>query len=152
MTRRINNAGINLIKEFEGVRLKAYKDVGGVWTIGYGSTGSHVKPGMVITASQAENLLRDDLQRFEQIVDLKTRDVPTTDNQFAAMVSLAFNVGPGDPKRGRAGFLTSSVLKFHRAGRQAFAAAAFLLWVKVKGKTIRGLVRRRNAERRLYLS
>lgn len=151
MTRRINATGLALIKEFEGLRLKAYLCPAKVWTIGYGSTGPHVRPGMVITEAEAEHLLRGDLDRFEAGVEKAVGGTPTTDNEFSAMVSLAFNIGLGSPKRGVSGFLTSSVLRRHLAGNKVLAAAAFLLWVKAGGKTLPGLVRRRGRERALYL-
>lgn len=139
--RIINKAGLDLIKSFEGMKLAAYKCPAGIWTIGYGSTGPHVKPGMTITAAQAEDLLRQDLRRFEECV---ARVCPAaTDNQFAAMVSLAFNIGC-------AAFEKSTVAKQHAAGNHKLAAAAFGLWIKAAGKTLAGLVRRRAAEAKLY--
>lgn len=143
--RRINPAGLNLITSFEGLRTRAYRDPVGILTIGYGSTGPHVMPGMAITEAQAESLLRQDVGRFEAGVQVYVGDAPTTDNEFSAMVSLAFNIGLG-------AFRRSTVLREHRAGRKTMAAAAFLLWVRAGKRTLKGLVRRRNAERRLYLS
>lgn len=141
---RTNQKGIELIKHFEQCRLRAYRDAVGVWTIGWGHTKS-VKPGLVITQEQADTLLELDLQVFEQAVARAIGDAPTTEDQFAAMVSLAYNIGAG-------AFARSTVLRQHRAGHPLRAAAAFMLWVKAGGKTLRGLVRRRNAERRLYAS
>lgn len=142
---KINPAGLALIKEFEGLRLRAYRDAVGIPTIGYGSTGAHVHMGLTITEQEAEDLLKRDLARFEQGVTQAVGAIPTTSNQFSAMVCLAFNIGLG-------AFGRSSVLRFHRQSRPTLAAGAFLLWVKAGGKTLRGLIRRRNAERRLYLS
>lgn len=142
--RRINAAGLDLIKAFEGCRLTAYRDPVGVWTVGYGSTGAHVRRGVTLAPAQAEQLLRDDLDRFEAAVAAATRHVPTTDNQFAAMVSMAFNCGEG-------AFLKSSIRRWHVAGKPRLAAAAFLLWIKAGGRPLRGLIRRRTAESRLYL-
>ena len=139
----VNPAGLALIQHFEGCRLTAYRDAGGVWTIGYGSTGPHVRPGLRITAERAERLLLQDVYRFELAVNQALAGVPVTQNQFSAMVSLAFNIGSG-------AFRRSTVLKQHRAGRYRLAAAAFLLWVKVGRKTLPGLVRRRRAELALY--
>lgn len=139
--RQINAAGLDLIKSFEGLRLAAYKDAVGVWTIGWGSTGPHVKAGMTITRDEAETLLRQDLRRFEECVE---RECPVaTDNQFAAMVSLAFNIGC-------AGFEGSTVCRMHKAGNYTRARLAFAMWVKAGGKTLAGLVRRRAAEAALY--
>jgi len=148
MAREINAAGLNLIKTWEGCRLEAYQDVAGIWTIGYG----HIKGvtrGMKITQAQADDTLADDLASSRQAVDTSTSDVPTTDNQFAAMVALSFNIGS-------ANFRGSSVLREHRAGHFADAAQAFLMWNKshVNGEltVVDGLTKRRNAERTLYLT
>lgn len=148
--RRIGPRGLKLIKDFESLQLKAYRDPVGIWTIGYGSTGAHVKPGMVITEAQAEALLLKDLSRFEARVDKAAPNA--TDNQFAAMVSLAFNVGLGDPVKGIQGFLTSTVLRKHLAGDHMGAASAFAMWNKAGGQVSRGLTRRRAAEAQLYRS
>ena len=142
--RKINERGLNLIKSFEGLRLEAYRDAVGVLTIGWGSTGPHVKTGMVITEEEAEALLRKDLSRFEAGVEACIADAPTTSDQFAAMVSLSFNIGLGR-------FATSTVLKRHKLGNRIGAANAFLLWNRAGGQVLRGLTRRREAERRLYL-
>lgn len=141
----IDRAGLDLIKHFEGLSLSAYKCPAGVWTIGYGTTGSWVKQGVIITEQMAEQLLRDDVAKFERGVTRALSGTQVTQNQFNAMVSLAYNIGLG-------GFQRSSVLRHHRAGNKIRAAASFLMWVKGGGKTLTGLVRRRNAERKLYLS
>jgi lysozyme len=139
--RRINAAGLALVKASEGLRLKAYLCPAKVWTIGYGSTGPHVTPGMVITEAEAERLLLEDLERFE--VAVANAAPNATDNQFSAMVSLAFNIGIG-------AFLKSSVLRLHRARSFVEAGKAFGMWVKAKGKILPGLVTRRAAETALY--
>jgi lysozyme len=144
MTRRINRAGLAHIKSWEGLRLTAYLDVANVLTIGYGSTGSHVKEGMVITEAEAEELLRKDLARFEHGVEALTEGCATSDDQFSALVSLAFNIGLG-------ALATSTVLKRHKLGNRIGAANAFLMWNKAKGAVLKGLMRRREAERALYL-
>lgn len=141
MTRTINKAGLELIKSFEGCKLKAYICPAGVLTIGYGSTGSHVKPGMVITQDQADELLRSDLRRFEDYVDQHCK--PATDNQFAALVSFCFNVGEGNLR-------TSTLRRMHNAGDYAGAQGQFARWNKGGGKVLAGLVRRRAAEAALY--
>lgn len=92
MIRAVNKSGIDLIKEEEGLRLEAYQDQGGVWTIGYGHTGPDVHKGCVITEQQAEELLRGDLADAEQSVN-KLVSVPLNDNQFASLVSFVFNIG-----------------------------------------------------------
>ena len=142
--RQINQAGLDLIKSFEGLRLKAYRCPAGIWTVGYGHTGPDVRPNTHITQQEAEALLKGDLDKFEAGVE-KAVGPNTTDNQFAALVSLAYNIGLG-------AFLRSTVLRQHRAGNHKLAAAAFLMWVKGGGRTLPGLVRRRAAERALYLS
>jgi lysozyme len=145
MARKINAAGLELVKSFEGLRLDAYRCAAGVLTIGWGSTGPHVKEGMTISLEEAETLLKTDLARFERGVEAMTEGVATSDDQFSAMVSLAFNIGLG-------AFLGSTVLKRHKLGNHTGAANAFLMWTKAKGQTLKGLVRRREAERKLYRS
>ena len=141
--RQIGAKGLALIKEFEGLELKAYLCPAKVWTIGYGSTGPHVKPGQVITEAQADALLQRDLYRFEDAV---AKAAPgATQNQFDAMVCLAFNIGIG-------ALLKSSVLRLHRAGEYRAAAEAFGMWVKAGGRTLPGLQRRRAREADLYRS
>ena len=139
---KINDAGLALIKRAEGLRLDAYQDGGGVWTIGYGSTLG-VRKGMVITPGEAERRLTDDLARHD--ITPLIEGSPTTANQFAAMTSLAFNIGLDR-------FKGSTVLKRHRQGNYARAADAFLLWKYDNGKIVKGLLNRREAERLLYLS
>ena len=146
--RTINDAGLDLIKHFEGCRLTAYQDVAGIWTIGYGHTAG-VSEGLVFTQAQADQALLDDLTDAEAAVDSAVQDVPTTDNQFAAMVSLCYNIGAGN-------FADSTVLREHRTGRTQQAANAFLLWNKatIDGvlQVVTGLTNRREAERTLYLT
>jgi lysozyme len=141
VTRHINAAGLALIKEFEGCRLDAYKDAVGVLTIGYGSTGPHVHSGDHITPQEAEALLQSDLGRFEQAVEQAA--LKPTDNQFAAMVALSFNIGIS-------ALLRSTVLREHNAGHYQAAAEAFKLWNKAGGRELAGLTRRRAAEADLY--
>ena len=104
---------------------------------------------MTITEDQATAFLRDDLADAESVVDAATSASPTTDNQFAAMASLCFNIGGGN-------FRDSSVLRFHLESNAAAAADAFLLWNKarVNGQLVevQGLVNRRQKERTLYLA
>ena len=148
--RRICDAGLALLKKAEGLRLNAYLDGGGVWTIGFGHTGKDVHEGMSITPGEAERLLMVDLCWAEAGVDALTRDVPTSDCQFAAMVLLAYNIGFGDPPK-VSGFKTSTVLKMHRLGNYPKAANAFLLWKYDNGRVVQGLINRREMERSLYL-
>jgi lysozyme len=143
--RRINEAGRDLIKSFEGCELESYRCPAGVATVGYGHTGPDVRIPMCISQERADELLANDLARFEAGVEALTEGVPTNDNQFAAFVSLAFNIGLGR-------FATSTALKRHKLGNKIGAANALLLWNKAGGRILAGLVRRREAERKLYLS
>lgn len=145
---KINTAGLNLIRDFEKLSLKAYADPVGIWTVGYGHTGPEVREGMMITEDRAEAILRDDLGRFEREVEKRIKG--GNRNQFSAMVSLCFNIGP-------ANFAKSSVLKFHNAGDHARAGECFMLWNKATGQDgkkqeLKGLTRRRAAEAALYLT
>lgn len=137
-----SQAGVDLIKEFEGCRLKACRCPAGVLTAGYGSTGPHVKPTTVYTLEQAETRLRLDLMRFEQAVIRGANDF--SQHQFDAMVSLAFNVGIG-------AFEKSTLLRKHNAGDHEGAAREFGRWNKAGGRVLAGLTRRRAAEAVLYL-
>ena len=135
--------GIALIKEFEGLRLKAYKCPGGVWTIGYGHTAG-VKSGMVITEAQAEEYLKADLIAFERY--LNGLGLALNQNQFDALVSFIYNVGTGN-------FSSSTLLRKVRANPQDNSIMdEFLRWVYSKGRVLPGLQRRRLAEMKLYFS
>lgn len=139
--RTINKAGLDLVRNFEGLRLKAYLCPAKVWTIGYGSTGPHVKPGMTITEDQATDLLLKDLARFERHVAEHCGQA--TENQYSAMVSFSFNVGSG-------AFEESTLLRLHRAGKYGAASEQFARWNKGGGKVLAGLTKRRAAEAALY--
>ena len=139
--RKMGAAGLKIVKQFEGCKLSAYRCPAGIWTIGYGSTGPHVKPGMVITRQRADALLQDDLARFEAAVD--NAAPRASQNQFDAMVAFAFNVGI-------TAFTKSTLLRKHKAGDFAGARAEFARWNKAGGKVLPGLTRRRAAEAALY--
>jgi len=164
MPREINAAGYRLIKEFEAgpagnsqPALMPYLCPAGKLTNGWGNTHS-VKPGVAVTLAQAEADLARNLDWAEACVEQHARDrngrTNANDNEFAAMVSLCFNIGP-DPA---AGFPRSTVLRMHNAGRKAAAAAAFAMWRKMRDPSTGGLVdsagllRRRNVEANLYLT
>lgn len=135
---KISNKGLNLIKEFEGLRLKAYKPVPTekLWTIGYGHYG--VEEGSTCTQSQAEEYLRQDVSSSERAVNNLKRQ--WTQGQFDALVSFTYNCGTGN-------------LKTLCANRPAdIIADKILLYNKAGGKVLNGLVRRRQAERELFLS
>jgi lysozyme len=142
---KLSQKGIELIKQFEGYSSKAYPDPatgGAPWTIGYGTTKG-VKPGMVITAQQAEKMLRDDVAKFESGVS-SLITAPTTQGQFDAMVSLAYNIGLGN-------FGKSTLLKKHNARCYTCAADQFRVWNRANGKVMNGLTKRRAAEREVYM-
>lgn len=147
---KTSQAGLDLIKRFEGLRLKAYPDPatgGEPWTIGYGTTSSagvgKISRGMVITQVQAESMLARSLAAYEQAV-LRALKVAPSQHQFDALVSLAYNIGIGAMTK-------SSVVRHLNAGDVNRAAAAFLLWNKAGGRVMAGLTRRRAAERDLFL-
>jgi lysozyme len=142
---KMNDKGRELVRRFEGLRLEAYRCPAGVLTIGFGSTGPHVKTGMVITPGEAERLLDKDLARFETGVEAMVTGVPTSEDEFSAMVSLAFNIGLG-------AFATSTLLKRHKAGNKIGAAKSFLSWIYANKRPLPGLIRRREAEKALYES
>ena len=133
--------GLDLIKDFEGLRLAAYQDSAGVWTIGYGHTGG-VQPGDRITQAEAEKLLEQDTAWAQQAVrDLV--NVPLTQGQFDALTSFTFNLGAGALE-------SSTLLKKLNAGDYAGAQAEFGKWVHAGGEVLPGLVRRRAAEAELF--
>lgn len=133
---KTSQTGIDLIKKFEGCKLKAYKCPTGVWTIGYGHT-SGVKEGQTITQKQADNYLILDLKIFENHVN--NLKLPLNQNQFDALVSFTYNCGPGNLK----------TLVKNRSLEQI--AEALLLYNKAGGTTLLGLLKRRKAERELFL-
>ena len=140
---KTSHKGIALIKEFEGLRLKAYKCPGGVWTIGYGHTAG-VRPEMVITEAQAEDFLREDLFSCENAVN--NQKLSINQNQFDALVSLIYNIGIGN-------FQKSTLLRKARVNPNDNSIMdEFLKWVYSKGRVLPGLQRRRLAEMKLYFS
>lgn len=143
----LNKESMGLIKSFEGWRAKAYKDPVGVWTIGYGHT-KHAGPpvpkrGMTISKKYGEQLLLRDLQQYAKAVD-EAVTVELNSNQFGALTSFCYNVGPTN-------FRKSSVLRYTNQGRFNEVPGRLLLWNKAKGKVLRGLTRRRKAEGKLFL-
>ena len=140
--------GIALIKQFEGCKLTAYKDSVGVWTIGYGWTqpvdGKPIRSGMTIMQETAERLLKTGLVSYESDVSRLVK-VGLTQGQFDALVSFTYNLGARS-------LSTSTLLRKLNAGDYAGAADEFLRWNKAGGKVLNGLIRRREAERALFLS
>ena len=140
---KASSKALELIKQFEGLRLKAYHCPGGVWTIGYGHT-SGVKSGMVITKAQAEEFLLSDIAVFEKAVNDQNLDL--TQNMFDALVSFTFNVGVGNFKR------STLLCKIKVNKWDNSIMDEFLRWVYSKGRVLPGLQRRRLAEMKLYFS
>ena len=148
MNRTINPAALAILRGAEHCRLAAYPDPGSgdaPWTIGWGSTGQDIRAGLVWTQAQADARLAQDLRRLATQMIQACGAAPTSDNQFGALCSLAYNIGIGN-------FLGSSVLRFHHLGEHHEAAAAFGAWNKGAGRVLPGLVRRRAAEAALYLT
>ncbi|WP_434632573.1 lysozyme [Chromobacterium sp. CV08] len=139
---KINHAGLALIKHFEGLRLIAYQDLVGVWTIGYGHTGADVRAGLRITDAEAEQLLLGDLARFEAGVANAVK-VPLNPNQFAALVSFSYNLGLGSLQQ-------STLLRLLNRGDYAGAAEQFPRWNRAGGNAVAGLTRRRLEEQKLF--
>ncbi|MFZ0312971.1 MAG: lysozyme [Candidatus Korobacteraceae bacterium] len=137
-----SSTGLALTEEFEGLRLTAYQDSVGVWTIGYGHTGSDVQPGLTITQEQAGALLLQDVAGAVAAVN-RLVTVPLTQNQFDALVDFTFNLGQGN-------LASSTLLRELNAGNTAGAAAQFLVWVYAGGVKLPGLVKRRQAEAALF--
>src|SRR3990167_4782932 len=143
----INQAGIDLIKSFESCRLTAYPDPGTggePYTVGWGHTGHGIYNGMQISQEQADLWLAEDVAKFETCVQ-KALAVNVTDNQFAALCSLAYNIGCG-------ALQGSTLMRLLNAGDDLGAAEQFLRWDKSGGAVMAGLTRRREAERALFMA
>lgn len=140
---KTSQLGIDLIKNFEGCKLAAYKDIVGVPTIGYGSTLG-VKMGDVITQAQAEDLLVEDLAPVEIAINSLVK-VPLNQNQFDALASFVFNLG-------RRSLELSTLLRLINRGQFKNAADEFDRWVRAGGVVSQGLVKRRAKEKMLFLS
>lgn len=142
---QINNAGLKIIKESEGLRLKAYKCPAGVWTIGYGHTKG-VREGDEITEEDAEQLLHEDINKAEQFITRITArmEKPIDRNQFSALVSFTYNIG-------NSAFKNSTLYRLLRKDpNDAEIYQEFNRWVHVKHVVMPGLVTRRQAEADLY--
>lgn len=148
--RKTSQAGIDLIKQWEGKYLKAYHgaaDRPGLWTVGFGHTAAAGPPvvtaGMVVTEHEAENILRSDLSKVESEVE-QLVTVPLNDNQFAVLVSFVFNVGG-------ANFRKSTLLKKLNAGDYDSIPSELMKWTMANGKRVQGLANRRAAEAGLWV-
>ena len=135
------DAAYAMVRNAEGLRLVAYRDSGGVWTIGYGHTRG-VTSGMTCSAAEAEAWLEADMA--EAVMGVNRLALPATQCQFDALCSFTFNEGVGN-------LSGSHLLQYHRAGDFADAAHAFSNWVFCNGEILPGLVKRRAAEAHLYL-
>ena len=144
----VSNKGVDLICEFEGEQLIAYDDGVGIWTIGFGTikypNGVRVKKGDTCTLEQAKEYMRHDLIEFEHTVNISVK-VPLNQNQFDALVSLAYNIGSN-------AFKSSTLVKKLNTGDYQGAADQFNVWVNAGGKRMQGLVNRRDREKLLFLS
>jgi lysozyme len=139
---KTNQVGIDLIAHSEGCKLTAYRCPAGVLTVGFGHTGPDVHEGMAITADQAKALLAQDLRKFE--MGVASYCPVTTENQFSALVSLSYNIGLDNLR-------ISTLRRMHNEGQYSQTADQFLRWNRGGGKILPGLVKRRAAERELYL-
>ena len=134
--------GLAITEQFEGCRLVAYQDQVGVWTIGYGHTGSGVVSGLTITQDQAIDLLASDVAASAAYVNAAVT-VELQQNEFDALVDFVFNLGRG-------AFAGSTLLKNLNAGQFDAAAAQFDLWDHAGGQVVAGLLRRRQAEQAMF--
>lgn len=153
--RRMSPAGRTRLRSREKLELKAYPDPGSAtgdpWTIGYGHTGSEVHKGLVWTEAQCDAAFDRDLAKFEDGVNMLLGGTPTTQNQFDALVSLAFNIGLDiDADTIAEGLGDSSLLKAHKAGNYDLAASKFITWRFNDGREMKGLADRRKEEERVY--
>lgn len=143
---RISENVIEFIRQLEGEKLTAYPDIVGIWTIGVGHTGfvdgKPVARGMAITKEKSKELLTADLKRFESAVNDAVK-VTLTQNQFDALVSLAFNIGEG-------AFARSTLVNKLNAGDKKGAAEQFLVWKNAGGRVSQGLLNRRQKEKAMF--
>jgi GH24 family phage-related lysozyme (muramidase) len=144
---KASQRGLNLIHSFESCKLTAYPDPGSKdghpWTIGWGSTGPGIGPGVKWTQVQADTRFAADLAKFERGVLTALGGAPVTQGQFDALVSFAYNVGLG-------ALASSTLLRMHKAGDYAGAQKQFARWNKNDGRVMNGLTRRRAAEAAIY--
>ena len=140
---KISNNGLELIKHFEGCVLNAYKCPAGVWTIGYGHT-KDVQPGDEWSESHADHMLEVEMEEYEGYVN-NSVTAPINQDQFDALVSWVYNLGGGNLN-------ASTMLKVLNAGQYEEVPAQMMRWNKAGGKTLDGLIRRREAESLLFES
>jgi len=138
---KISKEGIALIKKFEGIELEAYQDSVGVWTIGYGHTKG-VKEGDNISLKKAEQMLEEELVEYEGYINNMV-ELGLEQNQFDALVAWVFNLGPTN-------FKESTLLKVLNEGKYNEVPAQMRRWNKANGEVLDGLVRRREAEAKMF--
>lgn len=139
----LSGAGFALIQTWEGRENVAYRDVGGVWTICYGSTGPHVQPGMRASNEACNQMLRSDVVRFERAVQRCSAPAVLNQNQYDALVAFTFNVG-------ERAYCNSTMSRHVREGNFQAASAQFTRWSYVQGRYVQGLNNRRMAEKALF--
>lgn len=142
---RISNEGLAFLRRWEGFRPTPYFCAGNKRTIGYGHVLQNNEDYTTISLREAEALLRKDVAKVEAALEKALKEVELTQSQWDALVSFVFNVGIGN-------FRKSTLLKKLKQGDFKAAADEFLKWTKAEGKTVRGLQRRREAERQMFLS
>ena len=140
---KLSDNGIKFIQDFEGLKLNAYRDIVGVWTVGFGHTGVDVTPNLSITKDRANDLFMQDVCNFVNGVNSMVKSC--TQGEFDAMVSFAYNLGLKSLK-------TSTLLRKLNDGDIDGAANEFTKWNRAGGKEVAGLTRRRLDERSLFLS
>lgn len=141
---KLNEAGIDLIKHYEGCKLDAYQDIVGVWTIGYGTTGPDIVKGLSWTQEDCDKMLQADLDHVStRLNSIITVDL--TDSQFSACCCLAYNIGLGN-------FRSSTLLRLINQDRLDQASDEFPKWDHAGGKVVQGLLNRRLAEQKLFNS
>ena len=141
---KLDKKGLDFIKKWEGLQLAAYKDGGGVWTIGYGHTVD-VKPGMLISKHQADIMFLSDVEEYEEWVSECCKDTYVNQDQFNALVSLCFNIG-------KAAFKKSTLLRRLKSDGPLVAAPQFNRFIYDNGTRVKGLENRRTAEKLMFIS
>ena len=139
---RLNLRGLDIIRRFEGLKLEAYQDPVGIWTIGYGHTGPEVVKGLKVTEQEASEQLIRDINTTERQLD-KALKVVLNRNQYSALVSLVFNIGIGN-------FQKSTLLRVLNEGDYGKAAKEITRWTYAGKSQLLGLIKRRAEEKMLF--
>jgi lysozyme len=158
---KLSQQGANFIKRYESCKLTSYKDGGGVWTIGWGHTGPEVKAGLKWTQDRADSIFTSDIAFFENCVN-NAVEVPLTQNQFDALLSICYNVGPGRGQGvggsdGKDGIIvlangeSSTLLRKLNAGDYPGASREFIRWNRIHGTVSAGLTKRRFEEAAVFV-